>query len=64
MFAGLFPERFKEAARTGPLWRRILMALIVTFGSIIIGSVVAVLALAALFFIATVVIAIGKALST
>ena len=59
-FAGLFPERFKEAARTGPTWRRIIIALLVGFGSLMVGLVVAALALAAAFFVVALVIAIVR----
>ena len=64
LFAGLFPERFREAARTGPLWRRIIMTVFVMFGSLIVGLVVAALVFALLFFIAALVFGIGKALLT
>ena len=40
-FSGLFPESFKEAARTGPMWRRIIAAIGIGLGSIIIGLTVA-----------------------
>ena len=59
-FAGLFPERFQEAARTGPIWRRIVMALFVGFGSLTVGLLVAALALAVIFFIAAFVIGIVR----
>ncbi len=59
-FAGLFPERFKQAARTGPIWRRIVMALFVAFGSLTVGLLVAALALAVVFFIAAFVIGIVR----
>jgi hypothetical protein len=64
LFSGLFPERFKEAARTGPIWRRIFMALFVVFGSLIVGLVVAALVFVVMFFIAAVVVGIGRALLT
>ena len=64
IFADLFPERFKEAARTGPMWRRIIMALFVGFGSLFVGLIVAALVLAAMFFIAVVAIGIVRALLT
>lgn len=60
-FSGLFPERFKKAARTGPIWRRIIMALLVGFGSLWVGLVVAALLFAVAFFIAGFVIAIVRA---
>ncbi len=60
-FSGLFPERFKRAARTGPIWRRIIMALLVGFGSLLVGLVVAALLFAVAFFIAGFVIAIVRA---
>lgn len=47
LFAGLFPERFKEAARVGPMWRRILAATGIGLGSIIIGLTVAAIVFAA-----------------
>ena len=62
LFAGLFPERFREAARTGPMWRRVLVALFVGFGSLAIGLIVAALVLVVLFLIAAVVGGIAKAL--
>ena len=46
-FSGLFPERFKEAARTGPMWRRIIAAIGIGLGSIIIGLTVAAIVFAA-----------------
>jgi hypothetical protein len=63
-FSSLFPKRFQEAARTGPLWRRIIMALFVMFGSLIVGLVVAALVFAVMFFLAAVVIGLGRALLT
>jgi hypothetical protein len=60
-FSGLFPERFREAARTGPLWRRVIIALFVGFGSLAVGLLVAALVLAGLFLIVAVVIGIAKA---
>ena len=62
LFAGLFPERFRQAARTGPMWRRVAVAIFIGFGSLAIGLIVAALVLAALFLIAAVVIGIAKAL--
>ncbi len=61
-FSGLFPERFQEAARTGPMWRRVVIALFVGFGSLAVGLIVAALVLAALFLIGAVAIGIAKAL--
>jgi hypothetical protein len=57
-FSGLFPERFQEAARTGPLWRRVTIALFVGLGSLVVGLLVAAFVLAALFLIVAVVIGI------
>jgi hypothetical protein len=57
-FSGLFPERFTEAARTGPLWRRIIVALFIGIGSLVVGLVVAAFALAIGFFIVAVVVGI------
>jgi len=62
-FSGLLPERFQEAARTGPMWRRIITALLVGFGSLVVGLVVAALVLVAIFLAAAVVIGIVKALN-
>ena len=64
LFAGLFPERFREAARTGPTWRRIIAAFLFGFGSLIVGLIVAALAVAVMFFLAAVVIGVLRALST
>ena len=60
-FSGLFPDRFREAARTGPLWRRVIIALFVGFGSLAVGLLVAALVLAGLFLIVAVVFGIAKA---
>ncbi len=57
-FGGLFPERFKEAARTGPIWRRIVIALVVGLGTLTVGLLVAAVALAVVFLIAAFVIRI------
>lgn len=46
-FSGLFPERFREAARTGPMWRRALAAIGIALGSLIIGLTVAAIVFAA-----------------
>lgn len=46
-FSGLFPERFKEAARKGPMWRRITAAIGIGIGSVLIGLTVAAIAFAA-----------------
>lgn len=62
LFADLFPERFREAARTGPMWRRVVTALVIGLGSLATGLIVAALVLAALFLIAVVVFGIAKAL--
>jgi hypothetical protein len=59
-FSGLFPERFTEAARTGPLWRRFIVALFIGIGSLVVGLVVAALALAIGFFIVAVVVGIAR----
>ena len=61
-FSGLVPERFREAARTGPMWRRVVIALLVGFASLAVGLILAALALAALFLIAAIAIGIVKAL--
>ena len=60
-FSGLFPERFKKAARTGPLWREIIVALFVGIGSLVVGLVVAALLFAVAFLIAGFLIAIVRA---
>ena len=60
-FAGLFPERFRQAARTGPMWRRIVAALFVGLGSLIIGLTVAALVVAVLFLVAAVGVGIVNA---
>lgn len=59
-FSGLFPEHFIKAARTGPLWRRIILALFVGIGSVVIGLIVAALVLAVAFFIVAVVVGIVR----
>ena len=51
LFSGLFPERFKESARTGPTWRRIIAAIFIGLGSLLVGLVVAAL----LFAVAAVI---------
>ena len=59
-FSGLFPERFREAARTGPMWRRVVIAVFVGFGSLVVGLIVAALGLAALVLLGGVAIGIAK----
>lgn len=61
-FSGLFPERFKDAARTGPIWRRMVFALFVGLGSLIVGLVVAACVLAVAFVLVAVVLGIFRAL--
>ena len=61
-FAGLFPERFREAARTGPVWRRTVFAIVVGFGSIAVGLIIAALVLAALFLLTAFGIGVVRAL--
>lgn len=46
-FSGLFPERFKEAARKGPMWRRTIAAIGIGIGSILIGVAMAAIVFAA-----------------
>lgn len=58
LLSGLFPERFKEAARTGPRWRRIIAAIAIGFGSLIIGLTVAALVFAAGFLLFAVAVGI------
>lgn len=60
-FSGLLPERFKEAARTGPMWRRIIAAIAIGFGSLIIGLTVAAIVFAAGFLLFAVVAGIAGA---
>ena len=58
MFSDFIPERYKMAARAGPIWRRVLLALFVGFGSLVIGLAVAALVTAAAFVIIALVLAI------
>lgn len=60
-FSGLFPERFKEAARTGPMWRRIIAAIGIGLGSIIVGLTVAAIVVAAGFLLVAVVAGVVRA---
>lgn len=62
LFAGLFPERFQVAARTGPTWRRIAFAFFIGLGSVAVGLIVAALALAALFLAIALVFGLVRAL--
>ena len=61
LFADLFPKRFHEAARSGPIWRRILVALFIAFGSLVVGMVAAAIVVAAGFLVIVVVIGIFRA---
>jgi hypothetical protein len=61
LFSGLFPERFQESARTGPIWRRIIFSLFIGFGSIIVGLAVAAFLLGAAFILFAVVLGIFRA---
>lgn len=45
-FSGLFPERFTDAARTGPTWRRVMIRAFIGLGSIVVGLAVAALVFA------------------
>ena len=61
LFAGLFPLRFRDAARTGAIWRRVAIGIFVGLGSTVVGLLVAAFALAAIFVIAGVAIGIVRA---
>lgn len=54
-FAWLFPERFRKAARTGPMWRRVLAAIGIALGSIVMGVTAAAIVFAAGFLLFAVV---------
>jgi uncharacterized RDD family membrane protein YckC len=58
MFSGLIPERYKLAGRTGPIWRRVLISLLLGVGSLVIGLALAASVTAAVFVIAALVLAI------
>jgi hypothetical protein len=64
LFSGLFPEHFRESARTGPIWRRIIFALFFGFGSLIVGLVVAACVLAVAFVLFAIVVGIFRAFLT
>ena len=59
-FSGLLPERLRRAARTGPLWRRIVVALFVGIASVVVGLFVAALLLTAAFLVIAVVMGIAR----
>ena len=46
-FSGVIPERFRQAARTGPMWRRIIAAIGIGLGSLFIGLTIAAMVFAA-----------------
>lgn len=60
-FAGLFPKRFQEAARTGPIWRRIVVALFAGFGSLVVGLFVAACVLAVAFVLVAIALGVFRA---
>jgi len=61
IFADLFPKRFHEAARSGPMWRRILVGLLIAFGSLVVGMVAAAIVMASGFLVIVVALGIVRA---
>ncbi|MCL6741418.1 hypothetical protein LZ518_09775 [Sphingomonas sp. RB56-2] len=62
VFADLLPRPLIEKARTGPLWRRIVIALFFGVSSLIIGLVVAALALFVIFVLGAVGLGVFRAI--